>query len=124
MTKRWHRVAVYVGGVVILLGFCVIIASGNMTTPLAVGVLTALAVVLAAMVTHVSTKRREIEARHFEQKRLMYEELLGAYTELLRQNISALGKPKRSLSPQEIAVKLFDLKRKILLWGDRRMLAW
>ena len=42
----------------------------------------------------------------------------------MKQNISAVGKPEKPLTPPEIAAILFDLKRKVLLWADRDMLMW
>ena len=71
------------GGIIVVAGFSYIVLTDQMTTTLAVGVLTTFGVVLAAAVTHILTKQREMEARHFEQKRVIYEDLLGVYTELV-----------------------------------------
>lgn len=133
--KTWHKAVAWLVGIGVIGGLGYIIASGQMTTNLAVGVLTTLGVVLAAVVTQMLTKqreidarqfeqRREIESRHFEEKRAIYDELLSVYSDVLRQSIKALGKPRKQLSEQQIAAKLFDLKRKVLLWSDRDVIVW
>ena len=90
-----------------------------MTATLAVGVLTTIGAVSAAILTHVQPKEREIENSISSRNEKFTKTSLGGYTEFLRQNISALGNRQKRLTQQEIALRLFDLKRKVLFWGDK-----
>ena len=123
--KTWHKLFAASIASVVVAGFGYIIWIEEMTATLAVGVLTTFGVVGAAILTHVLTKQREIDARHFEQKRAIYDELLGWYTQLLRQNNPRIGNPRdKRLSERELATRLFDLQRKAVLWSDNDILKW
>ena len=122
--KRWQKFVAWTMGLVVVGGLGYIVLIGKMTVNLAVAVLTTSGVVLAAVLTQIFTKKREIESRNFEQKRAAYEEMIGVYVDVMRQNISALGTPKKKLTDQQIAIKLFDIKRSILLWGNPDMVLW
>ena len=125
--KRWQTaVAVLIGAVVAVgLGYVlhVDMQSEVPNTTLWVGVLTAIGVVLTAVVTQVSTKRREIEARHFEQKREAYQGMVDVWTSLIVANMSAIGGTGK-IDEQEIARQLVDLKRQAMFWGDRDVVRW
>ena len=125
--KRWQTfVAVLAGAVIAIdLGYVLYVdmQSEAPNTTLWVGVLTAIGVVLTAVVTQVSTKRREIEARHFEQKREAYQGVVDVWTNLLLANMSAIGGTGK-IDEQEIARQLVDLKRQAMFWGDRAVVRW
>ena len=132
---RWQKVVATFLGSGVAGGLVYLYISGQMPPNVLTAVLTTSGVLLAAVMTHLIAKqrelearqhaqRREIEARHFEQKRAAYDDLLGIYVDVLRQNIKALGSPQKKLNQQQIAARLFDLKRKVLLWGSRDMVVW
>ena len=108
---------------------------GKVSVELTIGVLTALGVVVAAVITQVSSKqrdiearqleqRREIEARQFEQKRALYEEMIDIYRTVLLQGNKNLAQPKKRPSQQQLAAKLFDVRIKMMLWADRDIVEW
>ena len=127
--------------VVVVAGLSYVSLVGEMAMEFRVGVWTATAMVLVSIVAQVFTRqreiearqsehrreiearqsehRREIEARQFEDKRKIYEGVLDVYANLMRQNIPALGKPRKKLNEQQVANELFDLKCRILLWSGR-----
>ena len=66
------------------------------------------ATVVGASITHSNTKKREIDARHFTEKRQAY---VGFLDILL-----SLSQRGRKLQPLE--KKMMDLKKGLLFWGD------
>ena len=132
---RWQKIVASLLGCGVVGGLGYLYISDQMPPNVLTAVLTTSGVLLAAVMTHLFAKqrelearrdeqRREIEARHFELKRSAYDDLLGVYVDVLRQNIKALGSPRKRLNEQQIAAKLFDVKRKVLLWGSRDMVVW
>ena len=66
------------------------------------------ATVVGASITHSNTKKREIEAIHFTEKRQAYVGFLDILLSLSQQG--------RKLQPLE--KKMMDLKKGLLFWGD------
>ena len=75
----------------------------------------------AAICTHWMAKRREIEARHFEQKRAAYETLSGLWFKLIAGQKQG-GTP---VQERELIASMLTFKEKLLAWGDIEMIrAW
>ena len=75
----------------------------------------------AAIFTHWMAKRREIEARHFEQKRAAYETL----TDLWFKQIVAQKNGRRQVRQSDLRTSMLSFKKKLLVWGDLEMIrAW
>ena len=64
--------------------------------------------VIGASATHATTKRREIEARHFSEKREAY----GGFLDILL----SLSQQGKKLQPLE--KKMLDLRKGLLFWGS------
>ena len=83
------------------------------------GVLALVGVVGAAILTHLLTKKREIDARHFPQKREAYEAMLGTIVDIF------LSKPLgKKLDEKKLARDLVEHKRKAAIWADHDLLMW
>lgn len=107
MTNRWQKIVATLLGSGVTGGLAYLYMSGQMPPNVLTAVLTTSGVLLAAVMTHLFAKQRElearqheqrleVEARHFEQKRTAYDDLLGIYVDVRRQNIKALGPPRKS----------------------------
>ena len=75
----------------------------------------------AAICTHWMAKRREIQARHFEQKRAAYETLSALWFQFIESQKEG-GKP---VHQSELVAGMMSFKEKLLVWGDLEMIrAW
>lgn len=78
------------------------------------GILALVGSTAIAIWSHRSAKAREIEARHYREKRAAYMEFLESFFSLL--NASTGIKPKPPM--EELAAQLQNYRRMLLLWGN------
>lgn len=84
------------------------------------GLIGLLGMFLVALITHYQTKRREIDARHFADKREGYTEFI----DLLFDFIVA-SKNKKELTEKEMLSKIIPFKKTLLIWGGPNTIkAW
>ena len=74
--------------------------------------------VIAALWAHRSAKTREIEARHFAEKRQVYSDFLG----LLYRSMMAGKAGQKRQSDTQIAKGLIDVKGKMLIWAGAEVI--
>ena len=96
-----------------------VLVSEDVSANVKAGVLASFGVVGAAIVTHLLTKKREIDARHFPEKREAYEAMLGTIVDIF------LAKPLgKKLDQKKLATDLVKHKKKAAIWADHDLLLW
>ena len=74
---------------------------------------------LVAYYQHLGVRKREINARFFDQKKELYSDICNLisnlFGDLAREN---LGVKKKEISPVDLAFKLLDIKSRLQLWAD------
>ena len=77
-------------------------------------------VILAAVAAHHQTKKREINARLFADKREGYSHVIDLIFDLLRAT-----KKKQELSSEELLEKMLLFKKALIIWGGPKAItAW
>ena len=77
--------------------------------------------ITAAIFTHRSTKRREVEARHFDAKSKGYGSIVALISEMVAT--TALG--QEPLSNQRLMKSIIEFKKVLLVWSDNEVIqAW
>lgn len=96
-----------------------VLVSQDVSANVKAGVLALFGVVGAAIVTHLLTQKREIEARHFPEKRQAYSAMLDTIVDIFLSK--ALGK---KLDPRKLANDLVKHKKNAAIWADHDLLMW
>ncbi len=78
------------------------------------GIIGILGVVIAGIISHYQTKKREINSRHFSEKRECYQEIINLMFEMLFANY--LG--KEELEDAELAKRIIPFKKNLMVWGS------
>ena len=81
-------------------------------------ILALIGVVTAGIIAHVSAKRREIEARHFSEKRAGYMALI----DLMMDMFMAEKMGKKPLAQEDLLKKLYEFKKVLLIWADAEVI--
>ena len=78
------------------------------------GILALIGVAGSGIIAHRSAKKREIEARHFSEKREGYKAFIDTiFDALLAEKIG-----KKPLTDKELARRLFEHKKTLMTWAD------
>ena len=110
-----------IGGIagVAIIFLIYVLLSEDVSANVKAGVLASFGVVGAAIVTHSFTKKREIDARHFPEKRVAYEAMLGTIVDIF------LSKPLgKKLDQKKLENDLVKHKKNAAIWADRDLLLW
>ena len=78
------------------------------------GILALIGVAASAIMAHWSAKKREIEARHFAEKRGGYKNFMDIMFEVL--TATKLG--RKPPSEKQLSEKLLEYKKMLLIWAD------
>ena len=74
----------------------------------------------AAFITNYQTKKREIDGRHFADKREGYIELIDLIFDLIKST-----KSKKELAEKQMLQKIMTFKKALLVWGGANIIeAW
>ena len=84
---------------------------------IAAAVIGAVAVMVGGIWSHYSSRRREINSRHFIEKKNAYMRLVDLIFDLFK-SIKGEGE----VSESEMMTRLFDFKRELMVWGDRAVI--
>lgn len=76
------------------------------------GIIGLLGMFLAAILTNFFTRRREINARHFSEKREAY----AKFIDIVFSIVSSINSG-RNLSEQSLANKIMGFKKELMVWG-------
>ena len=114
---RWTRkpeVVVLVAGSLVA-GWYLVNNLQDADPGLRAGIIGALGAVVAAIVTHVNTKRREINERHFSEKREAYGKIIELIFDLIMKTKSG-----KQISGKEahLVKKMSDIKQGLMVWGS------
>lgn len=77
-------------------------------------VIGALAAVSVGIWTHYSTRRREINSRHFVEKKNAYRHLIDLIFDLFKAQ-----KNSQALSESETLERMLEFKKEVMVWGDQ-----
>ena len=77
------------------------------------GIVSAAALLFAAILTNYYAREREILARQFQAKRDAYEEIFDLVVDMLKSTKSG-----RSIPERELRQRAFSLKRGLMIWGS------
>lgn len=82
------------------------------------GILALMGSVAAVIWAHNSAKRRDIEARHFTEKRAAYVGLVNTMYDVM------VGKKvgKKPITSIQLATKLLDFKKMLLIWASAKVI--
>ena len=76
---------------------------------------------MAAIIAHLSAKKREIQARLFHEKRNGYKALVDTIAGLM--TAPSLGKKRPN--DRQIAQKMIEIKKMLMVWADASIIeAW
>ena len=84
-----------------------------------VGVLAAFGAVSATLLTHWLTKKREIEARHFDKKRQCYEGIMNTFSRLFTPE-----QVSRKITPHQLTKAIIKHRLDIAIWADQELIDW
>ena len=76
-------------------------------------------VVVASIITHVSAKKRDIQARQFQEKRVVYEEFMTLIFDVLA-DVKRKELGRQALSQKKLAQRMLEFKRKLIIWADAK----
>ena len=110
-----------VGGIagVAIVAMIYVLVSEDVSANVKAGVLALIGVVGAAIVTHLLAKQREVDARHFPEKRAAYEAMLDTIMG------SLLSKPLgKRVDQKKLTIDLAKHKKKAAIWADHDLLMW
>ena len=87
-----------------------------------VSILSLMGVVIVATVGHFLTKKREIDARHFSEKRNIHSKIISVISSAMSSSVFSNAAP---LPETELARKLLDCKKELVIWGSADVIqAW
>ena len=104
-------------GVIVWLAY--LLTSEQVDTNLKVGVLTAIGAVGATLITHWLTKKRDIEARHFEKKRECYESIMQTFGQLFTSE-----DVQKKISNRQLTKAIINHRKDIAVWADADLIMW
>ncbi|MCY4531542.1 MAG: hypothetical protein OXC84_04330 [Gammaproteobacteria bacterium] len=78
------------------------------------GILAMIGVVSAGIIANVSAKKREIEARHFNEKREGYK----AFVDMIFDSLMAEKRGKKPPTERQMREKIIEYKKMLLIWAD------
>lgn len=85
------------------------------------GVLAVIGVTTAALIAHQSANKREVNARHFSEKRQAYVQFADMVYDLMMSTKTG----KRPPNDQQLMKKIIEFKKMLMLWADSDLiLAW
>ena len=77
-------------------------------------------VLIAAILTNFYTKKREINARHFSEKREAYGKIIDIVFEIISSTKSGKSVPEKTL-----VTKIMMFKKELIVWGGSEVIqAW
>ena len=88
-------------------------------TNVKVGVLAAIGAVGAALLTHWLTKKREIEARHFDKKRECYESIMNTFGRLFTSDDR-----RKKITDRQLTQAIIKHRQEIAVWADADLIKW
>ena len=93
---------------------------GEADASIKVGLIGLFGMLTAALVTHYQTKKREINARHFADKREGYMHMIDLLFELILS-----VKKSEKLPEEKMLEKIVPFKKALIVWGSPQMIeAW
>lgn len=106
--------------VITLIAF--IVSLWNSSPEVQAGIIGFIGAVLIAAYTHTNSKKREIEARHFTEKRQAYMQYINLLFGLLHENKN--GKPSKREQPlnQQQIKQMMEFKKQLLVWGSAEVI--
>lgn len=78
------------------------------------GILAIVGVVTAGIIANISAKKREIEARHFNEKREGY----TAFVDVIIDTLMAEKRGRKPPSERQLLEKIIQYKKMLWIWGD------
>ena len=86
-----------------------------------VSILSLMGVVIVATVGHFLTKKREIDARHFSEKRNIYSKIISVIADGMSSSVFS----DSPLPETELVQKLLECKKELVIWGSADVIqAW
>ena len=77
-------------------------------------------VIVAAIITHTYSKKREIQARHFSEKSKAYEPIFNLIFDSIR-----MTKEGKEFTEDQMISKSLEIKKSLMIWGGQDVLqAW
>ncbi len=80
-------------------------------------VIGAIAVMIAGMWSHYSNRRREINSRHFIEKKNAYMHLITLIFDIMKAT-----KEKVEFKEEIMLERLIEFKRELMVWGDQKVI--
>lgn len=112
MKSKWVRAA---GALVLLpMGVWFIIALLYAAPAVQSGILAIVGVVTVGIIANTSAKKREIEARHFNEKREGY----TAFVDMMMESLLAEKSGRKPPTKRELLDILMKYKKMLLIWAD------
>lgn len=96
-----------------------LLVSEQVNANVKVGVLAAIGAVGATLMTHWLTKKREIEARHFNQKRECYESIMNTFGQLFTSEDA-----RKKISNRQLTQAIIKHRKDIAVWADADLINW
>lgn len=84
---------------------------------IAAAVIGAMSVMVAGIWSHYSNRRREINSRHFIEKKNAYMHLINLIFDIFKSI-----KKDESITEDELLERMFDFKRELMVWGDKTVI--
>ena len=82
------------------------------------GILALIGVAASAIMAHWSAKKREVEARHFAEKREGY----NSFIDIMFDVMMAKKLGKKPPTEKQLAAKLLEYKKILLIWADAHVI--
>ena len=79
-----------------------------------VGILALIGVSASAIMAHWSAKKREVEARHFAEKRKGY----NSFIDIMFDVLTAIKLGREPPSERQLATRILEYKKTLLIWAD------
>jgi hypothetical protein len=87
----------------------------------------AIAVVIAGMWSHYTTRRREINSRHFIEKKNAYMQFIEMMFEFIMEAKEEDDPSKKNKVPKheskEVMAKMLNFKKELLVWGNHEVIS-
>ena len=112
MKHKWIQAAVGIVLLAIATWFVYVLLQAG--AAIQSGILALVGVVSAGIITHSSAKRREIEARHFNEKREGY----TAFIDMMIESLLAEKMGKKRPTERQLMQKIMQYKKMLLIWAD------
>lgn len=84
---------------------------------LKVGLLGLFGALAVGLFTHYQTRKREINARHFAEKRTAYRQMVGLLFDMI-----LAAKIGKKITDREMMTTILEFKKGLLIWGDAALI--